>query len=72
MEDSKMRAYIKQQAVKIKQEGGHTFKGTSPADPFTKRKQPEKTDHLLKKPKTVPEFVVGLKAETKKTVTPLD
>ena len=37
----------------------------------SKRKQIKKTDHLPKKPKTVPELVMGLKAETKKMVTPL-
>ena len=71
MEDSKRRAYIKQQAAKKKQEGSQPYKGTSPANPSTKRKSSEKTDRFPKKPKVFPEFVMGLKAETKKTVTPI-
>ena len=54
-----------------KQEGSQPSKGTSPANPSTKRKQPEKTDRLPKKPKTVLESVVELKVKTKKTITPL-
>ena len=38
-------------------------------NPSTKRKQLEKTGCLSKKPKTVPEPIVGLQAEAKKTVT---
>ena len=38
-------------------------------NPSTKRKQPEKTGYLPKKPKTIPEPIVGLQAEAKKTVT---
>ena len=45
--------------------------GTGLANPFTKRKQAKKSNHLPKKPKTVLELVVGLNAETKKMVTPL-
>lgn len=71
MDDAKRRAFIKQQAAKKKQKGGQSSKGTGSANPSTKRKQPEKFDHLPKKPKTVPEPVVGLKAETKETVTTL-
>ena len=59
MEDSKRRAYIKQQAAKKKQEGNQPHKGTSSANPSTKRKSSEKTNHLPKKPKVVLEFVVG-------------
>ena len=36
------------------------------SNPSLKRKQPEKTNRLPKKPKTVPEPVMGLKAKTKK------
>ena len=46
--------------------------GLSSADPSSKRKQQEKTDrHPPKKPKIVPELVLGLKVEGKKTVTQL-
>ena len=44
-------------------------KGTGPVSPSTKRKPSKKTDHLPKKPKVVPEPVMGSKVETKKTVT---
>ena len=72
MEDSKRRAYIKQQvALKKKQERSQPPKGMSPANPSAKRKQQEKTDCLPKKPNTIPEHAVGLKVETKKTVTQL-
>ena len=70
MEDVKRRAYIKQQAAMKKQEDG-TSKGTGSSNPSTKRKPQEKIDHTQKKPKTTLETVVGLKAETKKTVTPI-
>ena len=70
MDVARRRAYIKQQATLKKQvEEGQPPKGTGLANPSAKRKQPKKTDRLPKKPKTVPEPVVGLKAETKKTVT---
>ena len=52
-----------------KTRGGQLHKGTGPANSSTKRKSSEKTDHLPKKLKVVPESVMGLKAETKKTVT---
>ena len=72
MEDSKRRAYIKQQvALKKKQERSQPPKGTGLANPSTKRKSSEKTDHLSKKPKVVHESIVGLKAKAKKTVTPI-
>ena len=71
MEDNKRRAYIKQQATKKKQDGIQLPKGTSPANPTTKRKPSEKTDCLPKKPKVAPKSIVGLKVEAKKTVTPL-
>ena len=48
-----------------------TSKGTGSSKSSIKRKQQEKTNHLLKKPKTVPEPIVGLKAEVMKTVTPV-
>ena len=48
-----------------------TSKGTGSSNPSTKRKPQEKTNHPQKKPKTAPETVVGLKAKTKKTVTPI-
>ncbi|KAL0008763.1 hypothetical protein SO802_010265 [Lithocarpus litseifolius] len=69
MDDTRRRAIIKQQAsAKKKQEGGQPSKGTGSAHSSTKRKQPEKSDRLPKKPKTVPEPVVGLKAEAKKAI----
>ena len=72
MEDSKRRAFIKQQAtIKKNQQGSQPPMGTGPANLSTKRKPSEKTDRLLKKPKVVPESVVGLKVETKKTITPI-
>ena len=72
MDTTRRRAYIKQQVVvKKQQKGSQPPKGTSLANPSAKRKPTEKSDRLLKKPKTVPESVMGLKAETKKTVTPL-
>ena len=69
MDATRRRAYIKQQAALKKQNEGQPPKGTGSASPSTKRKQPEKTGHLPKKPKTVPELIMGLKAETRKTVT---
>ena len=54
-----------------KQAEGQPPKGTGLSHPSTKRKQLEKTDRLPKKPKTIHEPVVGLKAKTKKMVTPL-
>ena len=69
MEDSKRKAFIKQQVAKKKQEETQPPKGTGLANPSTKRKSSEKTDHLSKKPKVVPESIVGLKAKAKKTVT---
>ena len=71
MEDSKRRAYIKQQAAKKKQEKGQLFKGTGPAILPPKRKPSKKTDHPPKKPKVMPDSIVGLKAEPKKMATPL-
>ena len=71
MEDSKRRAYIKQQAIaKKKQEKSQLLKGTGPANPSTKRKSSEKIDRLPKKPKVTPELFVELKAEPKKMTTP--
>ena len=60
MEDGRRRAYIKQQAAtKKKQEGGVHPKGTSLANPSSKRKPSNKTNRLPKKPKVV----VGLAIE---------
>ena len=70
MDAAKRRAYIKQQAVMKKQVDG-TSKGTGSSNPSTKRKPQEKMDRPQKKPKTAPETVVGLKVETKKTITPI-
>ena len=70
MEAAKRRAYIKQQAA-MKKQGDGTSKGTGSSNPFTKRKPQEKTDRPQKKSKTTLETVVGLKAETKNTVTPI-
>ena len=55
--------------MKKKQEESQPPKGTGLANPSTKRKSSEKTDHLSKKPKVVHESIVGLKAETEKMVT---
>ncbi|XP_030942777.1 uncharacterized protein LOC115967773 [Quercus lobata] len=68
---SKRRAFIKQQVAKKKQEETQPPKGIGLANPSTKRKSSKKTDHLSKKPKVVHESIVGLKAETKKMVTPI-
>ena len=65
------RAYIKQQAALKKQVEGQTSKGTGSSKPSTKRKQQEKSVHFPKKLKTVPELVVGLEAETRKTAITL-
>ena len=70
MDAAKRRAYIKQQVAMKKQVEG-TSKGTSSSKPSTKRKPQEKTDCPPKKPKTAPKTVMGLKAEIKKTVTPI-
>ena len=69
MDAIRRKAHIKQQAALKKQQEGQTPKGTGLANPSTNRKQPEKTGHHSKKPKTVPEPIVGLQAEAKKTVT---
>ena len=66
MDSAKRRAYIKQQTALKKQAEGQPSKRTGSSNPSTKRKQSEKTDRLPKKPKTVPEPIVGLKVETKK------
>ena len=71
MDAARRRAYIKQQAALKKQVEG-TSKGTGSPKPSTKKKQEEKTNCLPKKPKTTLEPVVGLKAEVKKTVTPVE
>ena len=71
MEDARRRAYIKQQAAKKKQEEGQPSKGTGLANPSTKRKLLKKSNRLPKKPKTTFEPIVGLKADAKKTVTPV-
>ena len=72
MDAAKRRAYIKQQATaKKNQQGSQPPKGTGEANSSAKRKLSKKTNHLPEKPKVVPESIVGLKAETKKTVTPI-
>ena len=71
MDDARRRAHIKQQTALKKQQEGQTPKGTSSTNLSTKRKQPEKTGRLPKKPKTIPKLVVGLQAKDKKTVTHL-
>jgi len=53
MEESKKRAYIKQQATKKKQEGKLPPKATGQADQSTKRKPSEKVDHPPKKTKVM-------------------
>ena len=68
MEDSKRRAYIKQQATTTKKK---KKRGRVPVNPSSKRKLSEKTSCLPKKPKVTPDLVVGLKAEPKKTTTQL-
>lgn len=58
MEDSKRRAFIKQQAAaKKKLKGSLPLKGQ--ANPLTKRKLSEKVDHQSKKPKVLTGSVVG-------------
>ena len=53
-----------------KQQRGQTLKGSSSANPSSKRKQLEKPDRQPpKKPKVAFEPVLGLKAEGKKTVS---
>ena len=71
MDDARRRAHIKQQTALKKQQEGQTPKGTSSTNLSTKRKQPEKTGRLPKKPKTIPKLVVGLQAKDKKTVNHL-
>ena len=71
MDATRMRAYIKQQAALKKQAEGQPSKGTGSSNLSTRRKQLEKIDCLHKKPRIAFEPVVGLKAKTKKTVTPL-
>ena len=72
MDATRRRAHIKQQAALKKQQEGQIPKGMGSGNPSTKKKQPEKIGYLPKKPKTIPEPVVGLQAEAKKTVTHLD
>ena len=48
-----------------------TPKGMGSSNPSIKRKQPPKGDHPAKKPKVPLEPVVGLLAESAKTVTPV-
>ena len=67
MEDSKRRAYIKQQAtMKKKQEGSLPPKGTGPINPSTKRKLSDKVDCPPKKPKVVTGLVIGETLDTSK------
>ena len=70
MDESKRRAFIKQQAAaKKKQEGSLPSKARGQANLSIKRKPLIKTDHTSKKPKVTPESAIGIKAETKKTAT---
>ena len=70
MDESKRRAFIKQQATaKKKQEGSLPSKARGQANLSIKRKPLIKTDHTSKKPKVTPESAIGIKAETKKTAT---
>ena len=69
MDIARRKAYIMQQVALKKQQEGQTPKRTGSANPSTKRKQPKKTGYLPKKPKTVPEPIVLLQVEAKKTVT---
>ena len=61
MEDSKKKAYIRQQATaqaKKKNEEGMTPTGvTSPIKLFIKRKTTDKVNRLMKKPKVVPHTI---------------
>ena len=68
MDVAKRRAVIKQQAAKKKEVDGQLPKETGSSNLSTKRKQPEKQGCLPKKPKIIPEPVVGLEAKGKKTV----
>ena len=70
MDATKRRAVIKQQAAKKKEVKGQQSKETGSTNPSTKRKLLEKQGRLPKKPKTILEAVVGLKAKGRKTVTP--
>ena len=70
MDSAKRRAIIKQQAAKKKEVEGQLPKEMGSSNPSTKRKLSEKQGRLPKKPKTILELVVGLEAESKKTVTP--
>ena len=71
MDAAKRMTYLKQPVALQKQREGQTLKGMGSFNLSTKRKQLEKSDCLPKKPMTLLEPVVGLKAETKKTVTPV-
>ena len=53
MEESRRRAYIKQQAAKKKHEGKLPPKAMGQVDQSTKRKPTEKVDRLPKKPKVM-------------------
>ena len=67
MEDSRRRAYIKQQAtVKKKQEGSLPPKGTGPVNLSTKRKLFDKVNCPPKKPKVVTRLVIGETLDTSK------
>ena len=66
MEESRRRAYIKQQAAKKKHEGSLPPKVTGQANPSAKRKPSEKVDRPPKNPKMVAELTVGEIAATSK------
>ena len=67
MEESRRRAYIKQQAAaRKKQEGSLPPKVTGQANPSTKRKPSEKVDRPPKKPKVMTGPTVGETPNTSK------
>ena len=67
MEESKKRAYIKQQvATRRKQEGSLLPKTMGQANPSTKRKSFEKVDHPPKRPKVMTGPTIGETLEANK------
>ena len=67
MDDAKRRALIKTQAARRKESSEVVPKGTAPS---IKRKQPSKGDCPLKQQKVPLEPIIGLMAESVKTVAP--
>ena len=66
MEDSKRKAFIKQQAIARKKLEGSLPPKMSQANPSTKRKSSEKVDHHPKKPKVVTGSIIGETLATSK------